>query len=196
MFRFFESICIVNSIPQRLELHQQRMHETMKKFYKNYESIDLNSIIATLNFDSSKIYKLRIDYSNTIEKINLENYIEKTHQTFRLVEIHQNIFEYKFQDRTKLTQYLENPKEEILFVLNNYITDTTYSNLVFKKNMQWFISKSYLLNGTQRKYLIQKNQVKQKDITVNNLKEFESFKLINSMLDLESSREYLMNQIL
>lgn len=196
MSQFFETICIKNTYPQRINLHQDRLNQTMKKFYKNFIRINLKSIIKKITFDSLKTYKLRINYSNKIGAINFSEYYVKVHKRFRLVKISRNIYKYKFQDRNRIIRYLNSSEEEVIFVLNNHLTDTTYSNLVFKKNMNWFTPKSFLLKGTQREYLISKNKIIETEITLNNLKKFESFKLINSMLNLEMSYEYSIKQIL
>lgn len=164
MFHFFESICIRNSTGQKLKLHQNRINETMKKFYKKYLVIDLNSVVSKFNFHKLKVYKLKIHYSNKLEKIYLEEYIPKIHQVFRMVNIYENIYQYKFQNRKNITQYLKKNGEEIIFILNNQPTDTSYSNLIFKQNTKWFVSDKYLLNGIQRRFLIQNNQIKKKKL--------------------------------
>lgn len=159
MFQFFESIC-VKIYPQNLEFHQKRINYTFKKFYKNCKIFDLNKIFCKFYFNKKKIYKVKIIYSNIIENIQIEEYIPQYHKKFRLVKIDNNIYKYKFKNRNILTKYLKYPQEEIVFILNNNITDTTYSNLIFKKKNKWFTSKTFLLNGTQRQYLIKKKKFK------------------------------------
>lgn len=194
MFQFFETICVKNK-PKNLDFHQRRINYTFKKFYKNYKAFDLNIIFNNMHFDGGKKIKVKIIYSNIIQKIQFEEYIPKYHKKFKLIKIYNNIYKYKFKNRNTLTKYLRKPEEEIIFVLKNHITDTTYSNLIFKKKNQWFTSKKFLLNGTQRQYLIKNKKIKEIYIGLNNLKSFNSFKLINAMLDLKNSQEYIIKDI-
>lgn len=159
MCQFFETICITTK-PKNLIFHQRRINYTFKKFYKNYNVFNLNKLFNNFHFNQFKTYKFKIIYSNTIENIEFAEYLPKYHKKFKLVHINSNIYEYKFTNRSNLIQYLQDPEEEIFFILNDNITDTSYSNLVFKKDNQWFTSKKFLLNGTQRQYLIKKKKLK------------------------------------
>lgn len=190
MYLFFESICIKNKLPQHLYLHQNRINYTLKKFHKKHDYINLKTIISKLDFQNMKIYKVKIIYSNTLKDIILEEYKPKIHTLFKFIKIKKNIYKYKFLDRKIINQFKKKNKEEIIFILNNYITDTSYSNLIFKKNNKWYTPNTYLLNGTQRKYLIKNKKIQEVQISLNKLKEFNSFKLINAMNDIDSSYEY------
>jgi len=61
----------------------------------------------------------------------------------------------------------------------------TYSNVVFRKNGEFFTPHTYLLNGTKRQRLLRESIIKEAAITVDNLHEFEHVYLINAMLDIE-----------
>ncbi len=62
------------------------------------------------------------------------------------------------------------------------VTDATYSNIIFKKKLEWFTPASCLLPGTMRQNLIENGKLRVEEIRAQNVGGFEKFKLINSML--------------
>ncbi|NHW58601.1 aminotransferase class IV, partial [Escherichia coli] len=84
---------------------------------------------------------------------------------------------------------------EVIITQNGHITDTTFSNLIFLKNGEWFTPKSYLLNGVQRQNLLQKRRVKEAEITLDNLSKYSYFKIINAMNCFEISPMFSIDLI-
>jgi 4-amino-4-deoxychorismate lyase len=54
---------------------------------------------------------------------------------------------------------------------------------VFRKNNHWLTPWSALLKGTQRQKLLEQNIIQEDDIRVEDLRTFQSFKLINAMFE-------------
>jgi len=86
--------------------------------------------------------------------------------------------------------------DEVIIVKNNQITDTSYSNLLFLKNKIWFTPKSYLLNGVMRQNLLQSKKIKETEITLDNIKEFTHFQLINALNDFDDMFIYPIEKII
>ena len=84
---------------------------------------------------------------------------------------------------------------EIIIVKNNHITDTSFSNILFKKGKDWFTPSTYLLNGVQRQHLLQKNKIKEAEITMQNVSEYSHFQLINAMNDFDDMFIYPIARI-
>ena len=80
---------------------------------------------------------------------------------------------------------LKTTAAEIIIVKNSHITDTSLSNLLFKKGKEWFTPSTYLLNGVQRQWLLKEKKIKETEITLQNLKEFSHLQIINSMNDFD-----------
>jgi 4-amino-4-deoxychorismate lyase len=80
-------------------------------------------------------------------------------------------------------------------VKNNHITDTSYSNLIFKKGKDWFTPKSFLLNGVQRQHLLKTKKIKEAEITLQNIHDFSHFQLINAMNNLDDQLIYPLGKI-
>ena len=85
--------------------------------------------------------------------------------------------------------------DEIIIVKNNHLTDTSYSNVLFKKRKEWFTPKTYLLNGVQRQNLLKNKKIKEAEITLQNLKEYSHFQIINAMNDFDDMFVYPISKI-
>ena len=83
----------------------------------------------------------------------------------------------------------------IIIIKNNQITDTSYSNLLFLKDKTWFTPKSYLLNGVMRQNLLKLKKIKEAEITLDNIKEFTHFQLINALNDFDDMFVYPLHKI-
>ena len=115
---------------------------------------------------------------------------------FQLVENNKFEYRFKYSDRKELEYMKKKAKtEEIIIVQNRKITDTSYSNLLFLKEKQWFTPTSYLLNGVQRQHLLSKKAIKETEITLDNIKEFTHFQLINSLNDFDDMFVYPIEKI-
>ena len=206
MSQFIESIKIEDQEVFLLELHQKRVNATFAHFGME-NSIDLAKIIKDLKIDEDGFFKLRIVYDlNRNYKTQLIPYAVAEIDSFQLVENNTYDYAFKFEDRKEFERMKTKAKtEEIIIVKNNCITDTSYTNLLFLKDEKWYTPSTYLLNGVMRQHLLATKKIKETEITLQNIKEFTHFQLINSMNDfddmfiypnerivnLPESREYL-----
>jgi 4-amino-4-deoxychorismate lyase len=69
------------------------------------------------------------------------------------------------------------------------LTDASYANLVFFNGAEWHTPKTPMLEGTQRAKLIEQTVLIEKDIYVNQLSQYQSFKRINAMMTWDDSPE-------
>lgn len=185
---FFETICIKNGIVQGIEAHQVRMRDTALRF--GFHAPELPDLSARLPFelrDNEKV-KCSVVYHEHILSITFTAYRQKQVDSLKLVEAEVD-YSFKFSDRSVLNRLLQEKgdRDEILIVKNGCITDTSFSNLVFSKNEQFFTPDSYLLNGTKRQQLFREGKIRETRVTVDNLHDFDKVYLINAMLDIEDS---------
>jgi 4-amino-4-deoxychorismate lyase len=75
--------------------------------------------------------------------------------------------------------------DDILIVKKGNITDSSYSNIVFRRGKNWYTPWSALLKGTMRQNLIDNNKIFQEQIELEDIESFKSFKLINAMLEFD-----------
>lgn len=196
MFQFIESIKIEDQEIFLLELHQKRVNQTFAHFGKE-GSIDLEKIFKNLNHDEDGLYKLKITYDldKRFRTMMIPYAIPEIHD-FQLVENNSYDYSFKFDDRKELEKMKMMAKaEEIIIVKNNHITDTSFSNLLFLKGKEWFTPSTYLLNGVQRQNLLKKKKIKEMEITLQNIKEFSHFQLINALNDFDDTFIYPIHKI-
>ena len=196
MSRFIESIKIEDQKAFLLDLHQKRVNQTFAYFGKE-GSIDLAKIFKNLEHDEDGLYKLRIVYD--LDKkftTQLIPYAIPEIENFQLVENNSYDYSFKFEDRKEFERMKTKAKtEEIIVVKNNHITDTSYSNILFLKGKEWFTPTTYLLNGVMRQHLLHEKKIKETEITLQNIKEFSHFQLINAMNDFDDMFIYPIERI-
>ena len=196
MSQFIESIKIEDQEVFLLELHQKRVNATFAHFGME-NSIDLAKIIKDLQIDEDGFFKLRIVYDlNRNYKTQLIPYAVAEIDSFQLVENNTYDYAFKFEDRKEFERMKTKAKtEEIIIVKNNCITDTSYTNLLFLKDEKWYTPSTYLLNGVMRQHLLATSKIKETEITLQNIKEFTHFQLINSMNDFDDMFIYPIERI-
>ncbi|WP_294229161.1 aminotransferase class IV [uncultured Chryseobacterium sp.] len=197
MSQFIESIKVEDQEIFLLEFHQKRVDQTFAHFGKE-GSIDLAKIYKHLEHDEDGLFKLRIVY-DLEKKIRTQMipYAIPELEDFQLVENNSFDYSFKSEDRKELERMkMKSKAEEIIIVKNNHITDTSYSNLLFKKGKDWFTPSTYLLNGVQRQNLLKHKKIKETEITLQNLKEFSHFQMINALNDFDENFIYPIDRII
>lgn len=191
MFQFIESICCVNKELRNLDYHQARFDRTRSDNFNDIKPILLKEIIQFPTDLSDEKYKVRIVYDGEIQRIEFQSYQIKPISSIKLFEIDPKInYTYKYADRWFFDEYIkETQTDDLVLVKSNYITDCTYSNIVFFDGENWFTPRSVLLKGTMRESLLNEGKIKEKNIKVSDLANFQSFKRINAMMNLEESQE-------
>ena len=162
MSQFIESIKVEDQKIFLLDLHQKRVNETFSHFGKQ-GSLDLGKIFQDMEHDEDGLYKLKITYDldRNFSKMMIPYAISEISEV-QLVENNSYDYSFKFADRKELEHMkLKSKADEIIIVKNNHLTDTSYSNVLFKKGKEWFTPKTYLLNGVQRQNLLKQKKIKE-----------------------------------
>ena len=197
MYQFIESIKIENGQAFLLNLHQQRIYQTFANFHHKC-IINLHALLSSLQPPQKGLYKWRIIYNlNGNFEHQFIPYSFTEIKDFELVENNEINYSFKYLDRTHLdTMKKQSLAQEIIIVKKGFITDTTFSNLIFLKNGIWHTPKTFLLNGVQRLNLIHLGIIQETEINLEKLKEFSHFQIINAMNDFNSSFIYPINKII
>lgn len=196
MSQFIESIKVEDTEIFLLDQHQKRVNETFSYFGKEV-SINIDEIFKSLKHDEDGLYKFKITYDLTGKyRTQMIPYAMSEIANFQLVENNSYDYSFKFEDRKELEKMkILSKAAEIIIVKNNHITDTSYSNLLFKKGKDWFTPKTFLLNGVQRQSLLKAKKIKEAEITLQNLSEYSHFQLINALNEADDSYSYPINRI-
>lgn len=198
MYQFFESIKVEDQQVFLLDLHQKRIDETFASFGEDVPSLNLSEITKTLKIDENGLYKLRISYDiQRNYNAKLIPYAIPETDDFQLV-VNDNLeYHFKSEDRKRFLVLKEkSPAEEVIIVQNGSITDTTFSNILFLKDKEWFTPKSFLLNGVMRQDLLRNKKIKEAEITLNTIKDYSHFQLINAMNDFDDMFIYPISKII
>lgn len=196
MSQFIESIKVEDKEIFLLDLHQKRVNTTFAHFGKE-GSLDLAKIFKDLEHDEDGLYKLKITYDlNKKFRTQLIPYAISEIANFQLVENNGYDYSFKFEDRKEFERMkIKAKSSEIIIVKNNHITDTSFSNILFKKEKDWFTPTTFLLNGTQRTHLLKTKKIKEAVITMQNIKDYSHFQIINSMNDFDDMFIYPISRI-
>jgi 4-amino-4-deoxychorismate lyase len=187
MYPLLETIYLLDGAFRNLPYHEARMSNSINAISHRDIAIDLKGYLNSIHVPASGLFKTRIIYETEIRKVEFVPYTIKPVQSLKLVHSDAIEYDHKFLDRSLLQDLFSQRGEldEILIVKNGFITDTSYSNVIFKKGKKWFTPKHYLLNGTMRKYLLDNGKISEAVIDVHNYLEYESVKLVNAMLGME-----------
>ncbi len=185
MCLLFETIKVCNKKFFNIEYHNARVNNSRKDLFNDEKKIDLKKSIILPKEIGNGLYKCRVIYSNDIESVEYIPYTKKKIRTIKLIECNSIDYKYKFVDRKIFDELLkQNNADEIIIVKNGYVTDTSYSNLVFYDGSEWFTPTKPLLNGTKREKLLYEKLIFEREIKIEDLIKYEKVSLINAMLDL------------
>ncbi|MFA5419735.1 MAG: aminotransferase class IV [Bacteroidales bacterium] len=203
MRRFVESIRVENNAFQNLIWHNKRFNETRQKVFGMVPAgqdaltgnpVDLNDLITLPDWLDKGVYKCRVVYDREILQIDFIPYVPRVIRTLRLVEAPDLDYSLKFEDREALNALFEGRGEadDILVTQHGFITDTSFSNVVFYDGRNWLTPTTFLLNGTRRQAMLAEGIIRETTIQVSDLRKFKEVRLINSMLDFRENDSSIM----
>ena len=104
----------------------------------------------------------------------------------KLVEDNEIDYSFKSTDRACLNSLAaqKGDCDEVLIVKNGLLTDTSFTNVAVFDGERWLTPKHPLLLGTKRASLLERQVIKEADISVETLMNAQKVSLINAMIDL------------
>lgn len=183
MCRLLESIYLCDGKFRNLHLHQDRITRSAQVLFKQPLHWTLESTLMQTNIPTSGLFKTRLVYDQAIVNVEFIPYQVKPIASLKLVEANFH-YTHKFEDREILHEVFNQRGscDDVIIVQNGFVTDTTYANLIFKKDSKWFTPTTCLLHGTMRTHLIREKKILEAKIQVDDLHQYESCKLINALL--------------
>lgn len=185
---FTEAIKVCDGKFVNMQPHIDRINHTMQTFFNTTFPIDLYAQEIPAEYKTGLV-KCRIVYSNRDVKVEYEKYRLKQIDSLKLVYSDTIDYSFKYADRSVLSTLLEQKGEcdEILIVKNGYITDTSFSNVVFENESGLFTPSTYLLAGTKRQHLLQQGIIREAEIKVEDIKLYNKLYFINTMIDIKDN---------
>jgi 4-amino-4-deoxychorismate lyase len=167
--------------------HEQRMLKSLHILFGSPDPFNLEEFLNEIDFPATGLYKCRLVYDDISKEVEFVPYTPKQINTLRIVEHDRIKYEYKYVDRKNIERLYELRKDcdDILIVKKGHVTDSSFSNIVFRKGKRWYTPWSALLKGTQRQKLLEENKIEQEEINVDDIRSFDTFRLINAMLEFD-----------
>ncbi len=186
---FIETIRFADGQWSNLAFHNARLNHTRWACFDATDKWDLSRLLSAPQGISEGIYKCRVTYGETIEKVEFEQYQPRLVTSLRLVEEDAIIYDFKFQNRTALNRLFEKKAnaDDVLIIKQGFITDTSYANVVFWNGKDWLTPHNPLLKGTRRAQLLQEGIIREQEIRARDLIKYSHARLINAMLDFETT---------
>jgi 4-amino-4-deoxychorismate lyase len=197
MSLLFETIRLQDGVLQNLEYHNVRLNHSRKSLYKSQDDIDLEQVIQIPSTFKQGLYKCKVTYSKSVKSIDFKPYLPRIIKSLRLIEDNKISYSYKYTNRGSLNELLTKREryDEILIVKKGFITDTSYSNIIFFDGIKWLTPSTPLLHGTMRSFLIENKLISETEIKVADLKHFQKARLINAMIPFESGKDIKIEKI-
>ncbi|MEL6254585.1 MAG: aminotransferase class IV [Bacteroidota bacterium] len=191
MYPLFESIKIEAGTAPHLSWHQERVNRSYPQLFGGKNPFLLEEILRIPEAVKEGLFKARFVYSDQEYYWEFHPYSPKKVKRLKLVEANELDYSLKYQDRKALKNLLEGKKKktEVIILKNGFVTDSTYSNLIFRSGKSWYTSDTPLLEGTCRARLLAEKKIQSITIRKEDLSEFESAKLINAMVGIKESKE-------
>jgi 4-amino-4-deoxychorismate lyase len=188
MSLLLETIKLQDGEYQNLFYHEQRMNRSLKTLCGEFDHFDLEEFLKHLEKPAQGLFKCRIVYDEQSREVEFMPYTPKPVQSLRVIEHDRISYEFKYADRKTLNKLYElrQASDDILIVKRGLVTDSSYANVVFRRGKHWYTPWSALLKGTQRTKLLERDVIHEEEIRVEDIETFETFKLINAMLEFES----------
>ena len=171
-YPLFETLSIINGKFSNLYYHQQRVNYAFSYFFKAECHLNLTDINIPNKFKKGTI-RCRINYNKSSYEVNFYPYTPKIIKKFKLVYTQDLDYQFKYSERNQLDSLKNTECDEIIIINNGFVSDCTIGNLIFLKNQQWYSSCNYLLKGTQLSYLLDQQKIKLKEITADDLWDYE-----------------------
>lgn len=178
-----ETIRIENRTLDAIRFHNDRFNRTRRELFGVDEKLDLKDVISIPENIGDGVYKCRVIYNESVQRIEFAAYTPRTVHSLKLIYADTLDYSRKYEDRAGLLALLSGiPEDDIIIIKNGNVTDASYANLAFFDGEQWFTPDTFLLRGTRREQLLEEEIIRAVRITAEDIAKFQSCKLINSMM--------------
>ncbi len=194
--QLLETIQIKNGAFQDIEYHNNRFNSSRTDLFGSQDILKLENLIKIPSECSEGIFRCRVVYEKDLQTITFTPYVYKEIKTLKVVDIGDWDYSYKYADRSFMNDlHAENKDfDEVVMVRNGFITDCTIANLAFWDGINWFTPSTPLLKGTKRQQLLDKQEIVEQAIRIEDLGKYEGVCLINAFSGLELDKLILLSE--
>ena len=188
MCRLLETIKIKNGEVFDLELHNRRANAARRALFGADDDLDLGEFVSGVTHaGTDRPVKCRVLFGKNVERVEYLPYRKPSVSSLKLVRSDDVEYRFKYEDRTALTALLSFKADcdEILIVRRGFITDTSFSNVVFFDGARYLTPAAPLLAGVKRESLLREGKVVAVRMTADDIGKYRRVFLVNSLIDLE-----------
>jgi len=189
MCLFIETICYEKGRFQRIELHNERFNRTRNQFFALQSDIQLELLLSIPPPLIKETVKCSITYGAEIVAIDYSIYKIRPISSLQMVRSDRIEYSFKFANRAIITSLfnLREQSDDILIIKNDFITDTSYANIVFRRKDKWYSPLKPLLKGTRLQSYLLENRITPALLSIKDLPLFSEARIINAMISIENS---------
>lgn len=182
MCRFIETVCVEDGAARNLPYHNARLNATRRHFFGDVPEIDLSSFIGAEGRTGR--VRCRVTYGERIAGVEYFPYRVRPVNRLMLVECGGMDYRYKYADRSVFEPLLaqRGVADDVLIVRDGLLTDTSFTNVALWNGTDWLTPARPLLEGTKRRYLLDRGILTAADIPVSEVANFRCICLFNAML--------------
>ncbi|MGM0623026.1 MAG: aminotransferase class IV [Campylobacterota bacterium] len=182
---FFETIKAFDKQLYHLHYHQKRVDKTLRDFGAQ-RGITLEQHI---DVPHEKLVKVKVIYDlSGVLATEYEPYTRQNISSFNLVQTQMD-YRYKYLDRAAF-ETTNGANEEIVYVKNGLITDTSIANIAVYDGQKWLTPRTPLLQGTTRARYLDKGLLHLADINLERFKTYSTVALMNAMVDFYQLKNF------
>jgi len=187
MYQFVETLKLKDGIICNPDYHQSRMNRTLEELFPGAESIELMGAITIPENCCAGLYKIRVIYNRSIEKIEIEPYQLRSIQSLKVVHHESVDYHLKYTDRQVLQElYAQRGTcDDVLIIKNGFVSDSFTANILFFDGITWFTPTTPLLRGTKRQFLLEEGIIFEREIREEDISGYQKVGLINALIDFE-----------
>ncbi len=192
---FFETFRLLNSQLCNVEFHLERVRKTQAAFFSR-AGFEVNELYHALADYPEGLFKVRVDYDSAITGIRVDLYEIQPHRKLGIMNAGDFDYPFKYAERDffRKSLALYPDCDDILFLKDGFITDTTYCNVALFNGEEWVTPDTFLLPGTRRAALVRSGALREATVTVHDLPRFEAIAFINAMRDFEKRYTFVTDQ--
>ena len=192
---FLETIKALDGVVYNIEYHQRR-YEAVLSSYGIKQFVELSTLV-----DAPKegLYRCRLVYDlEGNVACSYYPYVKRRTASLKLVTADKLEYSKKYADREALDTLFAKRAgcDDILIVKNGLLRDTSIANIALYDGKNWVTPKEPLLAGTTRERLLESGFLIQKDIRVEDLKEYMQMAVMNAMIDFDIIADKKIEEII
>jgi len=197
MSLLLETIKLHNGNLCNLQYHQQRFDKARMALFPDESPLDLSTEIIIPESCKEGIYRCRLSYRKTIEKLEIFPHTNRTINSLQAVSCNEIDYAFKYADRRMFDDLLSKRKgaDDILIIKNGFVTDTSIGNIAFFDGTYWYTPNQCLLEGTKRQKLLEEKALKLANIAYESIWDFKKARILNCFYDLDEGSDVQVENI-